>query len=345
MIVATIQVGILGLGRLGTSLALALKRASKANPKQPFVITGYDPSPAQGIDAQRRGALDARTDHPEQAAAGRQIVVLALPYAGVREAYRIIGRALQPGTVLLDFSPLTQPSQRWAREYLGAEAYLISMVAVLNPAYLFDGLDDAAHAAEDLFDKGAMLIMPTPQAPREAVELASDFADLVGAVPRFSDPNELDAWSAAVEGLPALLGAAAFFALQTNDGWQDAQRAGNPNFGRLTHHLADSHPDDLRDLLLHNREAMVRQVDAVVDVLGALREALAANDRAALEEALITSRDAYAEWLNKRRRADWGDGPERPGSRKEGAADVWMSGLLGGYLTRRLRGRKDDQAG
>lgn len=341
---ATIQVGILGLGRLGTSLALALKRASKANPKQTFVITGYDPSPAEALDAQRRGALDAKTDSAEQAAAGREIVVLALPYADVREAFRVISRALRPGAVVLDFSPLAQPSQRWGREYMNAEAYLISMHAVLNPAYLFDGLDDAAHAAEDLFDKGAVLIMPTASAPKEAVELASDFTDLIGAVPRFGDPVELDAWTAAVEGMPALLGAASFFALQATDGWADAQRAGNPNFGRLTHHLADTHPDDLRDLLLHNREAMVRQVDALVDVLGALREALAANDRAALEEALIASRDAYAEWLSKRRRADWGDGPESTGKR-EGAADLWMSGLLGGYLTRRLRGGKGETTG
>ncbi|MBE2184850.1 MAG: hypothetical protein IAE89_15585, partial [Anaerolineae bacterium] len=39
-----IQVGILGMGRLGASIGLALKRATKSNPRQEFIITGYDSS-------------------------------------------------------------------------------------------------------------------------------------------------------------------------------------------------------------------------------------------------------------------------------------------------------------
>ena len=33
-------------------------------------------------------------------------------------------------------------------------------------------------------------------------------------------------------------------AARATEGWEDARRAGNPSFGRLTHALADAHPDD-----------------------------------------------------------------------------------------------------
>lgn len=333
----TIQVGILGMGRLGASVGLALKRASKANPRQEFVVTGYGLAGETVNEAKRLGAVDAIALSPAEAASSKEIVVMALPYADVREGYRQIGASLKEGAVVLDMSPLALPSMGWSKQFMKAGAHMIALTAVLNPKYLFDGLDDIEHAAEDLFDKGAMLLMPAPDAVREAVELASDFSEIIGAAPRFADPYEHDGWIAAVEGLPALLGVASFYALYAYDGWNDAQRAGNPSFGRLTHHLADTHPDDLRDLLLNNREATVRQIDMLVDTLGALRGALAANDKTALEEALVVSRDAYAVWLSHRRRADWGDQPVR--TEHGSAGEIWMTSLLGGYIAKRLRGK------
>jgi prephenate dehydrogenase len=334
---AAVQVGILGLGRLGQSIGLALKRAQKANPKQQFIIAGYDVSPATRIEAQRRKAVDSAAGSPHEAAAGRQVVIMTMPYADVREAYRMIGPVLGSGSVVLDFSPLTRPSMEWAAKYLPSHAYQINVTAVLNPAYLFYGLETGEYAREDLFDKGMALVMPSPGVPKEVVELASDLAELLGAEPRFTDPLEHDGISAATEGVPALLGTAAFYALRGLDGWDDAKRAANPNFARLTHHLADTHPDDIRDLLLNNREAMIRQIDAITDTLGALRGALAAGDSAALEEALVSSRDAYDEWLARRRQGDWGDKPE---DTERGGGEMWLSSLLGGYLTKKIRGEK-----
>lgn len=334
---ATVQVGILGLGRLGQSIGLALKRAQKANPKQQFVITGYDASPASKIDAQRRSAIDKGVNHASDAVTGRQVVIMTMPYADVREAYQLAGPSLAPGAVLLDFSPLTGTTTEWAAKYVPSGAYQINITAVLNPAYLFSGLETAEYAREDLFDKGMALIMPTAGVPKEAVELASDMAELMGAEARFTDPLEHDGIIAATEGIPALLAAASFYALRGLDGWDDAQRAANPNFARLTHHLTDSHPDDIRDLLMHNRVAMVRQVDALMETLDALRGALVANDSAALEEALVTSSEAYGEWLARRRTGDWGD---KPGDTERSGSEMWLTSLLGGYLTKKIKGEK-----
>jgi prephenate dehydrogenase len=182
--------------------------------------------------------------------------------------------------------------------------------------------------------------MPSAKGVKEAVELASDFSEILGAKPRFADPVENDGWIAAMEGLPALLGLATFHTLREDEGWDDVQRAGNPSFGRLTHHLFDTHPDDLRDLLLQNRHNVVRQIDQLTETLSSLRAVLATNDRAALEEALIESSKAYGKWLNRRQNARWDEGGN---VQETQSRDTFMGGLLGGYLSKRLRGGKDDE--
>ncbi|MFN8450856.1 MAG: hypothetical protein U0521_20310 [Anaerolineae bacterium] len=59
----------------------------------------------------------------------------------------------------------------------------------------------------------------------------------------------------------------------------------------------------------------MRQIDATVETLQNLRGLLAGNDRAALEEMLIQTMDAYATWVLHRREGRW-DKPSRPTSRR-----------------------------
>jgi prephenate dehydrogenase len=337
---ATIKVGIIGLGRIGASIGLSLKRYNaRKDARQQFITTGYAADSLQSQAAKTLNPVDQLARNVVDAASDKDIVVLALPYREVQAAYQMIGHELRPGAVLLDTSPLKLPSQQWAEKHLSDEAYMVGVMPILNAKYLFDGLDDADHAAADLFDGGVMLLLPSPKCDRDAVELASDFSNLLGMTPRFGDPVEHDVWSAATEGLPAALGLAAFYTLYRRDGWNDAQRVGNPSFGRLTHHLDDHHPDDLRDLLLNNRDNLVRHIDATVETLQTLRTLLAENDRAALEEILIQTMDEYVNWVAHRREGRWDklDSPAQPSP-----SEMFMSGMLGSALTKRLKRDKSD---
>jgi prephenate dehydrogenase len=334
----TIQVGILGLGRLGASMGLALKRYNaRKDARQQFVITGFASDNRQATGS--REAVDHQARSLREAASDKDIVVLALPYREVQSAYQIIGQDVRSGAVLLDASPLKLPSQTWASKYLADEAHMVGVTPVLNPKYLFDGLDDTEHAADDLFDGGTLLLLPSPKCDPAAVELASDFGGLLGLTPLYGDPAEHDVWAAAVEGLPAALGLVAFYALNHADGWNDARKVGNASFGRLTHHLFDQHPDDLRDLMLNNRENMIRQIDATQEALRALRDVLAENNRPTLEAMLINTMDTYVTWLVHRREGKW-DRSEKPVNVSK--SDFFMSGMFGGYLTKRIKREKDD---
>jgi prephenate dehydrogenase len=338
---ANVSVAILGVGRLGASMGLSLKRYSeRKDASHNFNVTYADIRAGIREDAKKVG-LDKVERDVFSAAENHDIVVIALPYADVQTAYKNLGDFIRPGAVVLDASPLKQPSLEWAKQYLNKEAHLIGITPILNPKYLFDGLDDTLHAQPDLFDNGTMLLTPSVTAIKEAVELASDFANLLGAKPHFLDPVEHDSLVAATDGLPNLVGMAVFYTLMKGGGWGDSQRLTNPSFGRLTHQLYDTHPDDLRDAWMNNRENLVRQIDDLVRTLQTFRGLLAQNDRIAVESALIESSDAYSAWVNRRFNAKWDEKEAAP--RTPSVGNVLMTGLMGTFLTRRISGDKNGQ--
>lgn len=339
---ATIKVGILGLGRIGASMGLALKRYNTSkDARQQFVTTGYAATSAQSQAIKTVNPVDKVARSIEEAAYEQDIVVMVMPYHDVQTAYQLIGKGLRGGSVVLDASPLKLPSQEWAAKYMNEEAHMVGVAPIVNPKYLFDGTDDTEHATADLFDKGSFMLMPNAKSEKDAVELASDFGELIGMTSLFGDPVEYDVWAAASEGLPAVMGLAAFYTLYRRDGWSDVRKVGNPSFGRLTHQLYDQNPDDLRDLMLNNRENLIRQIDATTETLGILRGLLADNDRLALEEVLIQSMETYVTWVLHRKDGQW-DKPESAAA-STSKSELLMSGLFGTYLSKRMRREKDDE--
>jgi prephenate dehydrogenase len=340
---ANVTVAILGLGRTGASLALALRRYnSRKDARHTFEITCADLRAGIREDAAKAGVGDKIERDLFNAASGKDIVVLALPLAEIQDAYKVIGPELRPGAVVLDTSPLKVPSLAWAAKHLGKDVHMVGITPIVNPAYLFDGLDDTLHAKADLFDKGSMLLMPGASCVKEAIELAVDFAGLVGAAPHFFDPAEHDSLIALTEGLPSLLGLASFYMSTRTSGWIDAQRLTNPAFGRLTRSLYDTHPDDLRDLWLHNRENLVRHTNDLIAMLQSLRELLAQNDADAVEAALGEASDAYNTWINRRSSGKWDD--EKGEQPDQSVGNMLMSGLMGGFLSKRLQGGKNGKS-
>lgn len=337
----TIRVSILGLGRLGASFGLALRRYNaRKDARQRFEVVGFDLDERVAARARALGACDTTARGIAAAAAERQIVILALPFHEAEAAWSLIGRAMQPGTVVIDTAPFKQPSLTWAKKYAHDEVYLVGAAPIVNARYLFDGLDDLEHAAEDYFDDGVMLISPAAKADRDAVQLVTDLSALIGAQVRFTDPAEHDSWASVMEALPALIGVVAFEAIASQSHWDDARRVGNPAFGQLTHHLLEMHPDALRDLLLRERAALIRQIDAFSEALAAVRAVLAADDRAALEALLIRQNASFSEWLTRRRRNEWDPNPD---GARPAVAETLMTSMFGSAIAKRLTRRDRDE--
>lgn len=326
----TIQIGILGMGRLGTSIGLAIRRfVNRKESRQSFHMIGYDTDSARSKAARSQGALDAVASSPADCAAGRDIIVLTLPLGEVAGGLRAVTPALRDSTVILDFSAYKAVAEAWAQGDSDRRAHLLGVTALFNPHHLFDGVDDPEHASADLFDKGHLLIAGAADTEPAALELAADFASLLGASPQFIDLAEHDIWMTWMAALPAAVGVATFLALRSSAGWDGIRRAGNAEFGRLTSALAGMQIDDLRLLLSTDRAGLTRALDAVIASLTTVRELAADNDATGLNEAVTQAGEQYQEWLSRRRRGEWDASDPRLSIAEISARTSLLGGLFG----------------
>jgi prephenate dehydrogenase len=339
---AQLSIAILGLDRTSVSIGLALRSYMQDGGAHTFSIVGYEPNQRDIVKtAVSSGAIDQTERTLNAAAKDRDLVIMALPYEETLQAYQTLGGVMRDGCVILDFSPLKQPSMQWAQQYLKPEQHWIGATAVVNPAYLFQIDQGAGQAKADLFHQGSLILTPAPSSAKDAVDLAYNFATILGSKPRFLDPIEHDTVLGLTEGLPALLGVALFAQLQSNPAWHDLQWSTNSTFGVLTRPLFETHPDALREEWLSNRDILTRGIDDMITTLQSIRQVVAANDRDAVTALIDRTSRGYEEWINRRHRADW-DAAAMETPRVE-ASNTIMGALLGTRLANRLFGKKDEK--
>jgi prephenate dehydrogenase len=327
----TINLTILGLGRLGGSIPLRL--AGRGDLR----LTGYDSDPGTAKKAQSQGTLHKAHWNLINSVDGADLVVLALPYSEQRDTIKLIAGDLRPGSVLVALGPLLGPPLAWAVESFGGltERHFVAAHPALNPAALHTGDIGPAAARADLFDKGLWALAPAPNCAPEGLRLAADLARLLGASPYFVDPNEHDGLAAAAENLPALMAWALMRAAAASPGWPETRKLADRSFATAIAALIDAEAPALRA----NRENLMRYLDAALAELGQMRGWLERDDGPSLEAALTDAAVLRAVWVHDRGEGKWesiGDAADLPT-----AGDVLGRMLLGGLAGK--RGEKDDK--
>lgn len=345
-----VNVAIVGLDRISTSVGLALKRY-QGQPKadHSFTIIGSDSLGSSMKTAQRLGAVDNFHRALLKATENADLVIVNPAVSALEDTYTRLGPTLKPGAVVLDLAPLKQPSIRWADQFFPKNAqgtilaYLVGMTPIINAEYLYnaDFTPEAAHAA--LFDGAEVLLTPDLKCPSEAISLAEDIVRLLGGKARFMDPAEHDGLMAAADQLPSLLGVVLFYSLRQSEGWPELRRMVNPPLALMIQNLRNQSPSDLYSLFTGNRENLVRHLESLIGSLDQMRDLLAdAEDpeQEKLSALLGMIQKDWEKWDVKRFSGKWEDVKDvhdmepLPGP----------FGTLGAFLspTRRKRGRDED---
>ena len=298
----TINVTVIGLGRVGGSLARRLVTQDKIR------VAGLDRDAGLAQQARRDGALHQTHLNMLQAVEQADLVLLTGSLAEQHEDLRLIAPDLRAGSVVATVGQLLAPPLAWASEMLAgrAERYLVACHPALNPTQLYTGETGYPASSADLFEKGVWALAPAPGSPPEAAQLVSDLVRLLGAFAYFMDPSEHDGLAAASEALPALFAMALLQAAAISPGWPETRRIADRSFATATAALVAADPAALRA----NRENVLRYLDAALAGLQALRQHLAADE--AVDEPLAQAAALRAAWLADRRRGDWEHLDETP---------------------------------
>ena len=99
------RVLIVGLGLIGGSIGLALRRWSeerKVDGRKPLEVIGFDPNLDHQRAAEKLGAIDKGAWDLAKAARDADVVVLATPVNSMRDVMQDLVPHLQPGTIVTD---------------------------------------------------------------------------------------------------------------------------------------------------------------------------------------------------------------------------------------------------
>ena len=280
------QLGVIGCGLMGGSFAAAMKRAGLVKR-----IVGYSKSPSTTERAKKLGLIDVAAESALLAVSGSDIVLIAVPVAATETTFKAIRHLVEPGVLFMDVGSTKRDVVDAARRVLRER------VASFVPAHPITGKEASGiqHADADLYRGRQVIITPLPQNPPELVQKATDVWAGVGSqVLRMTAENH-DAAFAAVSHLPHLLAFAYFSSVMNQPLGRDFLALAGPGFRDFTR-IAASNPEMWRDVLVANREEVLKQSLRFRRALDALEHVMREGNADALEGLIRGAADARANW-------------------------------------------------
>lgn len=280
---------IIGVGLIGGSFALAMKRAG---------LVGQVVGVGRSLDNLNRaielGVIDAASQDPAQAVAGADLVMVATPVGQMGRVFDAIAPVLPAQAIVTDAGSTKGDVAQLMR------AHLPEHLAYCVPAHPIAGSDrsGAAAAQYGLFEQRRVVLTPLDVTLPEAAEAVGQWWQASGARVFSMRADEHDAVFASVSHLPHLL-AFAYVEMVANK--TDAARCfdfaatGFKDFTRI----AGSHPEMWRDISLANREALLADLRAYQAGLAQLTQWVEAGDGAALEQMFQHAREARVQWAQR----------------------------------------------
>jgi prephenate dehydrogenase len=276
-------VGIIGLGLMGGSLALAL--AGKCRRR-----IGLDSDPEADKAALERNAVDELARNLPDLVEKSDLIVLAAPVRTILALLKelaLIHPSKGKMRVVIDIGSTKSDIVR-AMEGLGPEYDPIGGHPICGRE-----LQGIGYADPMLYRDAPFVLTPIPKATPRALAAGLSLATALGAHPVELSASEHDTLVASTSHLPHLVAVAL---AQTARRLPSAAALIGPGF-RDTTRLAASNLEMMTDILLTNREHVLHALEEYIARLEALAQRVREGDEARLKVLLAEGRRARQELL------------------------------------------------
>ncbi len=282
------KIALFGVGLIGGSFALSLKKAGKVQH-----IVGRDRTLAVAERARQLGLIDEAATSVAEAVRDADLIVVAAPVAQTGAILASIYPYLQPGTIITDAGSTKSDVVAAARAALGEK------IAQFVPGHPIAGREhngpDAA--IDDLFIGKKTVLTPLPENRPEDIQKIAQAWEACGAIIHTLTPEDHDCVFASVSHLPHLLA----YALVDNivrkpqsDLLFQYAASGFRDFTRI----AGSSPEMWRDITLANRTILLRMLDSYLEQLHRIRDMVAQADGEAIHAVYASAQRARQNWIN-----------------------------------------------
>ena len=273
------KISIIGIGLIGSSFALALK-------KQGFKgrITGIGRNEKTLLQAKEKGIIDACSTVPAEGIKDADLIMLAAPPGSFEQIIRSIKDNIKAGAIVTDVGSV--------------KAEIIKKIGPLMPEGVSfvgghpiagkesSGMDTAEPG---LFRNAVCVITPAENTDRDAMEKVLNLWKTVGAVTVTMDPEEHDLVFAAVSHLPHVAAYAMINAILDID--QKILHNGGKGLKDMTR-IALSPPELWRDICTCNRKNLLMSLKSFTSSISKITDLIERSDWAGLEKEFIRAKEA-----------------------------------------------------
>jgi prephenate dehydrogenase len=283
------HVVIIGLGLIGGSLALALKKHKLA-----AKIVGISRSPDTLAQAQQRGVIDSGSTQLDTATAQQaDLIFIATPLGAFPAVFEQLSRLpLKQGCIITDGGS--------AKQYVidAAQAAFGVLPGNLIPAHPIAGkeLSGVAAAEADLYVDHRVIITPTEVSDRKMCEQVAKMWRAVGACVETMSPSFHDEVFAATSHLPHLLAFLLVDMLNEHPELGNIFKYTAGGFRDFTR-IASSDPTMWRDIALYNHAAIAKWLKNYRAELDKMVQAVEARDEQQLFSLFAAAKAACDEHI------------------------------------------------
>ncbi|MBI3923044.1 MAG: prephenate dehydrogenase [Armatimonadetes bacterium] len=268
-------VAILGVGLIGGSIGLALKRKGLAHK-----VIGCARREKTIQSALTVGAIDEGTLDSCHAVATADLVVIGTPVGDIVATLEKVLPCLQEGSLVTDVGSTKGDIVAAAESLLLKEGRELHFVG----GHPLAGSEKSgpASARADLFQEATWAITPSSSSSDAAVSRLIQMVESIGAVPLVLDPDTHDAIVAYTSHLPHLVSSALVNAIHAGSGHQSVTPLLAASGFRDTTRLAESSWNVWRDICMTNRRNILAALRSMKHQLENLEAFLQAENEADL---------------------------------------------------------------
>ncbi|MGZ3236595.1 MAG: prephenate dehydrogenase [Burkholderiaceae bacterium] len=281
------KITIFGVGLIGGSFALALKKAGAVQ-----CVVGVGRTIASLERAKELGIINVISTSVAEALRDTDLVLIAAPVAQTESILKAIEPHLQAGTVVTDAGSTKTDVVAAARKALGKK------IAQFVPGHPIAGreLNGPDAAIDDLYVGKKVVLAPLPENVPADVERVAHAWEQCGAIIHRLTAENHDRIFAAVSHLPHLLAYALVDDIAKKPHADLLFQYAASGFRDFTR-IAGSSPEMWRDITLANQSALLSELDAYMAQLTQLRSLLAASDGKAIEAVYSNAQQARHDWI------------------------------------------------
>ncbi len=275
------QIGFIGLGMIGGSIAKTIRRI---HPE--IRLISYDINPETLKAAYVEGIIDVTCDSVADDFAGCGYIFLCAPVLNNNEYVQRLNALLGDDMLLTDVGSVKNEIHELIRSYPDLEKHFIGghpMCGTEKTGY--------EHSTAFMLENAYYMLTPTPTVPQEKVREFEEFIRGIGAIPMILDYKKHDFSVGSVSHLPTVIASTLVNLVQDLDDEDETLRTIAAGGFRDITRVASSDPTMWENICVANRDQILELIDAYVAAIQSTRDTISGGDEAEIRDFFESAKE------------------------------------------------------